>query len=451
MSLTRIFTAALIASSQPVWAEPAESLNQRVLILERKLENQKEEADKKAKEAPLVTAGEKGFGFKLPDGSFEFKLRGLLQTDARFFLGDNKVLNDTLLLRRVEPTFELTFAKFIFFRLQPQFAADSNGNIGTADVYGELRFLPEFNVRAGKFKQPITLENLQSTAATTFIERGLSTELGANRDLGIQVQGALFNGTTNYALGLFNGAPDGRDANFTDVDNRKELAGRLFFEPFKNDYGFLRGLGFGVGGSSGNTLTTSVANINNTLPRYRTPGQNQFFNYTNTAVLATSVLADGEHYRVSPQAYYYNGSFGLLTEYIATIQQVLLGATRQRFTHSAWQVATTYVLTGEDASYGGPSKPRAPFTVGADGWGALEVAGRYGEILIDGDAFTGNTFASIATSARRATAAGFALNWYLNSNVKVGIDYDWTQFSGGAATGDRPDERAAFTRLQIAF
>ncbi|MEK6805570.1 MAG: porin [Pseudomonadota bacterium] len=451
MSSIRFCVAALIVASLPAWAESADSLNQRVRVLERKIENQQEEVDKKAREAPIVTAGEKGFGFKLPDGSFEFRLRGLLQSDARFFIGDSKTFNDGFILRRVEPTFELTFAKFIFFRLQPQFASDSSGNIGTADVYGELRFLPEFNVRAGKFKAPITLENLQSTAATPFIERGLPTELSANRDLGIQIQGALFNGTSNYALGIFNGAPDGRDANFTDVDNRKELAARLFFEPFKNDYGFLRGFGFGVGGSSGNTLTTSVANINNTLPRYRTPGQNPFFNYVNTGVLATSVLADGEHYRASPQAYYYNGSFGLLTEYIATTQQVLLGAVRQRFTHEAWQVATTYLLTGEDASYSGPSKPRAPFTIGGDGWGTLEIAGRYGAILIDGNAFTGNTFASIAASARRASTVGFALNWHLNSNVKLGFGYDWTRFVGGAAAGDRPDERAAFTRWQISF
>lgn len=428
MTFTRFFAAAVIATGGPAAAESTGSLSQRVQTLERRQQ-----------ESAVVSAGENVFGVKSPDGRFEFKLRGLLQADGRFFLGDSQAFNDSVILRRVEPTFELTFARIFFFRLQPQFAADSAGNIGTADVYGELRFLPEFTLRAGKFKEPITLENLQPTAAVTFIERGLPSELGANRDLGIQIQGALFNSTTHYALGIFNGAPDGRDASFTDVDNRKELAARVFFEPIK-------GLGFGVGGSSGNTLTTSVASINNTLPRYRAPGQNIFFNYLNTGVMATSVLADGDHYRISPQAFYYHGSLGLLTEYIATTQQVLLGADRKTFTHQAWQVATSYLLTGEDASYTGPPKPRAPFTSAGDGWGALEVAGRYGSLLTDGDAFV-TGFAAV-NATRRATMAGVALNWYLNSNVKVGVNYDCTQFSGGAA---RADERAAFSRLQIAF
>jgi phosphate-selective porin len=55
-------------------------------------------------------------------------------------------------------------------------------------------------------------------------------------------------------------------------------------------------------------------------------------------------------------------------------------------------------------------------------------------------------------SASRATAAGVGLNWYLNRNLKIAADYEWTGFVRGAANGaDRPDEHAVFTRFQVAF
>ena len=44
------------------------------------------------------------------------------------------------------------------------------------------------------------------------------------------------------------------------------------------------------------------------------------------------------------------------------------------------------------------------------------------------------------------------MNWYLNQNVKASLNYDRTRFDGGAVDGgDRPDEKAIFTRLGLAF
>ena len=43
------------------------------------------------------------------------------------------------------------------------------------------------------------------------------------------------------------------------------------------------------------------------------------------------------------------------------------------------------------------------------------------------------------------------MNWYLNPNVKWSVDYEQTLFDGGAATGDRPDEKALLTRIGLAF
>ena len=45
------------------------------------------------------------------------------------------------------------------------------------------------------------------------------------------------------------------------------------------------------------------------------------------------------------------------------------------------------MLTGEDASYRGVTRPNHPFTVGSAGWGAWELVARYGELEVDDAAF----------------------------------------------------------------
>jgi len=79
------------------------------------------------------------------------------------------------------------------------------------------------------------------------------------------------------------------------------------------------------------------------------------------------------------------------------------------------------------------------------------IAGRIQKLQIDPQTFTLG-FASVATSASRATAYTLGLNWYLNKFVKFAADYEETWFEGGNSTGgSRPIERVFDTRWQVAF
>lgn len=416
------------------------ALDQRLKVIERQLELQAEDnANKAATASTLTVSGAKGVSFKSPASEgVEVKLRGLVQADARAWIGDDALpQNDGFLLRRVQPILEGTYGKLVAFRLMPEFAGDS---ATIADAYLDLKFDPRATVRAGKFKTPIGLERLQSSGATTFMELGLPSELAPNRDLGVQLQGEFKNGLT-YAVGAFNGAPDGRDApTSANPDNHVEYAGRVFWEPFRDAANAASGLGFGIAASTGEVTGTG----SNALPRYRTPGQVQFFGYR------TTVLADGERRRWSPQAYWYDGPFGLLGEYIESSQEVRVGATSARLDNRAWQLAASWVLTGEDASYRGVTKPSHPFNVGGAGFGALELAARIGALEIDDDAFP--LFADAAVSARRTRAWTVGLNWYLTQNLKLVADYSQADFDGGASAGrDRESEKTFFTRAQVSF
>lgn len=438
-ALERRVGGSAASESGETQAEPGlADLDQRLRILERKLELQQEEQVAKAKEAPVIAVNDKGASFKSANGDYEIKIRGLLQGDGRFFLdGVPAGNNDTFLLRTARPIIEGSLGKLVGFRFTPEFAGDSATIV---DAYVDLRFNPAYTVRAGKFTSPVGLERLQSSSALSEVERALPSELAPNRDIGVQLQGDVAEGRFGYAIGVFNGTVDGRDAVTTNPDNEFEYAGRVFFEPFKNDANALSGLGFGIGASVGDKRGSG----NNFLPRYRTPGQVQFFNYRAAA------LADGQQSRLSPQGYYYRNAFGLLAEYIVSKQEVSIGGVREELSNKAWQATASYVLTGEDASYRGVVKPSHPFSPGTGGWGAFEVVGRYGVLEVDDDAFP--LFADPAVSASEAASWTVGLNWYLNSNLKLVLNYLHTSLEGGAASGaDREDEKAVFTRLQVAF
>lgn len=425
-----------------------QQLDQKIKVLERKQELDKESATEKAKTTAVVTAGAGGFQIRSADTNFVLKVRGYVQADARFYPDDNSSgsKNDTFLLRRVRPIFEGTLYDKYDFRVMLDFPSgntiSANNNGLVQDAYLNARFFPGFQVQVGKFKEPVGLERLQSGANLLFIERSYPTQLLPNRDVGIQIQGDLLNNTLNYQVGAFNGVADGGsgDTDATNFDDEKDIAARLFTTPFRNsDNDALRGLGFGVSGTFGDREGA---------PRgYSSAGQQSFFAYTGT------VVADGQHWRVSPQAYYYWGPFGLVAEYAVSSLNLRNTANgrEQELTHTGWQVAASWFLTGEENSFKAV-QPLKPFTVGGDGWGAWEVAARVSQLDIDDDAFTGaGPFASSATAASAATSYGLGVNWHLNRNVKFSLNYELTDFDGGTSPLLENGEQALFARAQVAF
>jgi phosphate-selective porin OprO/OprP len=128
------------------------------------------------------------------------------------------------------------------------------------------------------------------------------------------------------------------------------------------------------------------------------------------------------------------------------------GTRHDSLDHTAWQIQFAWFLTGEDQAFRGFT-PASVFSLENDTWGAFELVARYHQLDIDDDAFTGgaNSYANPVTAASKATAWGAGVNWYLNQNYKWSLNYDVTSFDGGAPSGDRPDERALFTRFALQF
>jgi phosphate-selective porin OprO/OprP len=442
-----------------------EDAEQRLRVLERKLELQQEAQTTAAASAPVVRASPTRFAIQSADGANFVRLRGVLHIDGRHFEGDGSPATaNTWLLRRVRPIVEGTFDNIYDFRITPDFGG---GKAIVQDAYVTARFRPWSAVTVGKFKVPVGLERIQSVNDTRFVERAFPTSLLPNRDIGVQLGGDVAGGVFNYNIGYTNGVTDGSSSDSLpnpDVENdsKGDVEARVFFQPFLSSDNFaLRGLGFGVGGTY---VDSTGSPTNALLPTYRTPGQATFFSYRgNTAANGTTpainngTFASGRRLRYSPQFYYYLGSFGLLGEYAVVSQDVtrVNGAVTRSDTldNKAWQLQFTWLLTGEEETFRSVT-PASNFELGKPGGrGAWELAARIHELSIDDAAFTGgaSSFANPATAARRARAAAIGVNWYLNPNVKWSVDYELTRFDGGAATGDRPDEKAYLTRIGLAF
>lgn len=449
---SRLLIASAIAAALPAHADDKEEierlkaqiqeLDQKLRVLDRKQELAAEEAAAKQKSSPVLAASDKGFGLKSADGQFEVRLRGLLQLDYRDFNGDafpNAV--DGFTARRIRPSFEGTLFGKYGFRFTPEFGENKSSII---DAYIDAKLDPAYQVRLGKFKPFVGLERLQSAADMKLIERSyVSNNILPNRDLGVSVFGDLLDKRLSYAVGVFNGVTDGgENTTAQDLNSDKEFAARLFATPFVNDDGPLRGLGFGIAGTYGNSRQ-AVGATPTGVPGYKTPGQaNNFFAYANT------VAANGTRSRWAPQAYYYNGPFGLIAEYAQVSQDLLQGASnRTTAENSAWQLAASWLLTGEEASFKGV-KPFNRFHPGADGgWGAFEIVARYQENSIDRSLPA--TFRTTNPYALKAKSAAVGLNWYLNEFSKIAVNYEHTKLDGGTLDGRAEDFLVA--RYQLAF
>ena len=149
---------------------------------------------------------------------------------------------------------------------------------------------------------------------------------------------------------------------------------------------------------------------------------------------------------------------------------VITPNTNESLSHDAWQIAASYLITGEDASFKGV-KPKQDFDTDKGSWGAWELVARYSELNLDDDtfqnkagtSFSTNAYADLSTSAKSAKSWTAGVNWYLNQNAKVALNYEYTKFDGGAGIGitpinaagsnvrDRESEEALLARLQVAF
>ncbi|MCX7086181.1 MAG: porin [Methylococcales bacterium] len=427
---------------------------------------------------------------------------------------------DSISLRQARMTLDGYVFNDLYFKIMTDFAqTNSTANL-LPDAYLDYNYFSAASLLVGKFKPSISLERLQGDVDTAFLERGFPTNLAPNRDAGIQLHGAfgmpgykteraagpidvknaftyqvgITDGTGDSGNATGNGTPTNSNAlnsNATTYNpitgkysttntsssfaNDKEFDGRIFAQPFQHSgYSWLEGFGFGLAGSYSNP-NHQLINAQKSLI-----GQSTIVDYTQTsantnvsipasskgsAYTAKSIItADGNSYRIYPQAFWFNGPFGLMGEYVESTQTLnasALGKVGNNIsqTNKASQVQISYVITGEDNTFNGV-RPMNNFDPVKGTWGALQIAGRWSELSVDNDTFI---MLDPTKSVNKATAFTIGANWFLNKNALIRLDYEDVSFTGGAGTAsgsgastkyhvtNRPSEQIFATRFQLAF
>src|SRR5271168_3802985 len=280
-----------------------EGLDQKVKVIDRKLEVQEETQHQQALEMPIVKASAEGFSLSSPNHDYNIGFGGILQGDGRFFTsGSDKNVGSTFFLNRVRPILTGSVGKYYNFNITPDFG---QGKVTLQDAYLNITYWDYASLRAGKFKAPLDLERLQSDRDLEFSERSEIQNLVPNRDTGFTLHGRLLDGRVYYDAALMNGVPNNTAADTTDIDNNdgKDFVGRIFATPFElGETAWLKGLGFGFGGSYGDERGTTTST-------YKTYGMSTWFRSEERRVGKEC------RSRLEPQLYYYWRSFGLMAEY----------------------------------------------------------------------------------------------------------------------------------------
>ena len=439
-----------------------QQMNLKMEALEQRVQSAEESTIKKEQGKPIVSSNQdkynSGFGIQSADGRNKIQFGGLIQLDNRQYFEKNQGDINGFDVRRIRPIIQGTIDGIYDFKFQPEYgdnkAAGSSTNSGIADAYINARFKPWMQLQIGKFAPDVGLERLESSNFNKFIELStISNNILPNRDIGISLHGNVLNGKVYYAIGVYQGVVDGGDAVTSQSYNgNRDYAVRLFTTPFKGDGSILSGIGIGLAATFGDAYQSSSAPNSSGLPIYRSGGQQSaFFTY------GSGVNADGSRTRISPQAYYYIGPFGLIAEYAEVTQDVSNSSRVKKGTlrNDAWQLTGSWFFTGEMTTHNDPVSPLTPFNLDGDGWGAFELVARYQETNIDSralsDGWAQDTLA-IGLLASSAKAWGAGINWYLTKNVKFAANYERTTYEKFVSQlTTRADEQYLLTRIQLAF
>jgi len=392
-----------------------------------------------------ITAGWNGehFFIRSADGQFSISPYGYVDTDYRAYTEGPA---NTFVVRRARFGFQGFYGKYFDFAL----LTDANSTSGAVvrDVYLNTKIRPEIQFQAGQFKEPFAQE--LSTGATNldFVERGLQALLypsvvTAFRSPGITIHGDIDHGAVQYFVGAFNG----RGGVTAAVVNQPEIVGRVRLYPWRNTQS-VWWKQFAFGGSVAHADSRGLSNdvsFSATLPD---------LSYT----FFPQLRINGSIWRYEGEFTYLKGPFGLRGEYdqlqdqrdhVGSETPGGLGfLTLPGVGAKAWNISTTYLLTGEKQPENGTPRVKRPlFGPGtpeggtARGWGAWGLAVRYSGIqaIAPGanylNYYTPGFVPSYSYNTDQIT---FGFNWYLNYWVKYQFNVNINQLKQPSVTGQLP-------------
>lgn len=374
-----------------------------------------------------------GLNFESRNREFKMKVGGRIHNDWVFIASDDAEsvvgeLQDEVEFRRARIAISGTLYDNTEFKAEYDFANDGEAN--WKDVYlGLVEVHPWVGgIRIGHFKEPFGLEEMASSNQTTFLERNLANIFDPARNVGVMLHNAILtDDRITYAVGVFRDTTDDY-GNFLDTHGGYAVTGRVTGLPYYADKGRrLVHLGLDLSHRSNNedSIRYSQRPEVHTTPRFVDTGT---FKSDSVDLLGLEAAA-------------LFGPLSIQSEYKHAFVDSDAGNDPE-FRGGYVQVA--YVLTGEHRSYRNVTgafdrvRPRRNLNLADGGWGAWELAARYAHLDLDDGDIQGGVLEDLT----------LGLNWYLNPNTKILLNYIYAELDKDSETTD-----ASFVtmRFQVDF
>ena len=282
----------------------------------------------------------------------------------------------------------------------------AGGDTDAKDVYIVIP-TPFGKIKVGHFKEPMGLEELTSSRFTTFTERSLANTFIPGRNAGIMYSDQTEDAGVNWAVGLFR---DVNDYGMGAGDGEYAVTGRLAGHAWYEDDG-ASVLHWGVSASSRGD-TGGIASFS-ADPEAHLPG----------SVASTGDIASDGTTLAALEAAWVQGPLSFQGEYTTA---AVSGDGVADADYAGYYVLGSYFLTGEHRHYKakGAKFDRVKPSDNYDGHGldgAFEVTGRLSNLDLNDGA-----------SMDELTDMTLGLNWYLNPNTRVMLNYIRANFESGA-------------------
>jgi phosphate-selective porin len=307
-------------------------------------------------------------------------------------------------------------------------------------IYGWIEFnrWEELKIRAGLFKEPISMETMEDTRWWDFLENSVAYMHDPLQDTGIMIHGRVE--PLAYAVGVFNGnGPSARDENSDkDVAARVVITpSRLLADPLGLDDGFHWHIGLSA--THGRQRRDDVS----PFPFQEPSTDTDFHVPTGPVDFEIEDLT-----RARADLAFLIRPVEIKAEFSRLTSDVDFAGDHRRFRSTTWYVQAGVWIGGSRLPFGVPEVDEALF---GGGWGALQIAGRYARLRMN-DAFEEK--AGYA-GARSMESLALVVNWFPNANVRVSAEYLFASYearrvplpSGRTIT----DESVFLFRVQISF
>ena len=471
-------------SSKPLDSVPPVQFVQDALGVQAKEVQKAVEYTKKDEKNGSVQPN--GFGWVSADGESSIKLTSMVHFDARNIENgltssqdkDSASGADNFEVRRARIGVNGTFWKNVDFEVLTNLVGSSPNLIHRA--YVNYSYNKDAQIRIGRFKQPFSLEEQTSANAIDFMERSYGNQMVAAQRNGAMVFGEPTKGFT-YALSAYQ---DG----FNELSNTNQL-GTLGIGRATVNLAELRGindtvihLGAAVDkgkyevtpATSTDTGSAASSTTRGTILSFRSENRGianayraQVYGDTVTAGYGVQANnnADISKNLQGLELALATGAFKFQSEYFNNtygVSGISCTVATSTCTYPSFDLKVSaiyyeffYNLTGESWSSAYRSgaftsiKPKANFGLGPNaGWGAWQVGIRFSEYRVTEPSYfssTGTNFginarsntpvtalASLQSRGENSTSANtvtYGVNWILNPNTRIMINYADTHFA----------------------